>query len=421
MAHKFGFTSVNSSLNRNKEDNNKIQEQLNSLFDNVISGRVIDIILDENHPEFDNYGGWISVGTIFIEKVEVRPSNPARRNLISTAVPLLPNIKNHPLINEIVLLFLLPNKELYTNNNIKQYYYLNSISIWNNQHMNAFPNITTRSQAQPSVKKSYQAIEDGQTRKSSNEQITYDYGSTFVEKSNIHPLVSYAGDIILEGRWGNSIRFGSTVKSDSIAYGNDWSSSGEEGDPITIIRNGQPTDASNVGYLPIVENINKDQSSVYLTSNQTIPLNPSVKNNPALSSLPLQPIGIYNGSQIVLNSGRLVFNSKTDGIIISSAKSTSIQSQGPVGLFSSNGDIVLESTQGGIKIGSNKASSPLIKGDVFLDDFKLLVEKLQTLSEKLTGEPQLKISTLAAGSLKQTTDQILLDIETYKSNKAKTI
>ena len=43
--------------------------------------------------------------------------------------------------------------------------------------------------------------------------------ATFVEKSNIHPLLPFAGDIIHQGRWGNSIRFGSTAKSANTISG----------------------------------------------------------------------------------------------------------------------------------------------------------------------------------------------------------
>ena len=71
-------------------------------------------------------------------------------------------------------------------------------------------------------------------------------------------LLAFAGDIIVEGRWGNSIRFGSTAKTDNIIYTNNWSNTGDNGDPITILRNGQPIDSPDNGFTPIIEDINKD-------------------------------------------------------------------------------------------------------------------------------------------------------------------
>mgnify|MGYP003645538596 FL=1 len=424
MAHKYGFASVNSQLNTGRDNQSTTQTQLNTLASNMISARVTDIILDDQHPKFNTYGKFSSLGTIFFEAVEGSPSISSQ--ISQTASPLIPYLKNYPLVDELVLLFLLPNNQVNLNSNIKKYFYLNPIAIWNTPHLNAYPNLQSLPQTQPSQQKSYQAIEQGQTRKSSSETINYSYnsplvGGTFVERSNIHPLLAFAGDIITEGRWGNSIRFGSTAKSDSILYGNNWSDTGENGNPITIIRNGQPEDASKEGYLPIVEDINKDLSSIYLTSNQTVPLASSIGNNPSVSALPPQNIISYQGSQILLNSDRLVFNTKSNSIILNSKQSISIASIGPIGLYSKNNDIVLQSSRKNIRLGDSKASQSVIKGDNFLRDFEILLQKLQTLSEKLTGEPQLKISTLAAGSLNETVSELLNNIEGYKSKIVKTI
>ena len=125
MANKYGFASVNKQLNVSSKPNPNFQKQLDLLSQNVISARVTDIILNENHPSFEALGGWTSIGTVFFEKVEGGNLN---QPLVQTATPLLPYLKNYPLVNELVLLFLLPNKDIDKNSNIKQYYYLNPIS-----------------------------------------------------------------------------------------------------------------------------------------------------------------------------------------------------------------------------------------------------------------------------------------------------
>ena len=82
----------------------------------------------------------------------------------------------------------------------------------------------------------------------------------------IRPLKTYEGDTLLEGRFGNSIRFGSTLPNN---LNNPWSDVGNIGDPITIIRNGQTfTPESPNNHL--LEDINEDPSSVYLCSNQQL-------------------------------------------------------------------------------------------------------------------------------------------------------
>jgi hypothetical protein len=68
----------------------------------------------------------------------------------------------------------------------------------------------------PSQQKDYQQVEGGSVRRVTDGSTEINLGSTFQEKTNIYPLLSYEGDYIMEGRWGNSIRFGSTVKDPSI-------------------------------------------------------------------------------------------------------------------------------------------------------------------------------------------------------------
>ena len=73
---------------------------------NIFSSRVKDIILNESHPEFENFGEWASIGAIFIE--DVTPTYGLQIQL-SIAYPLFPNIKQYPLLNEVVVVLVLPS------------------------------------------------------------------------------------------------------------------------------------------------------------------------------------------------------------------------------------------------------------------------------------------------------------------------
>ena len=424
MAHKYGFASVNSQLNSGRDNQSVVQQQIDTLASNMVSVRVTDIILDDQHPDFDTYGQWSSLGTIFFEAVEGSPDLSSKSPNIAS--PLIPYLKNYPVVNELVLLFFVPDNYVNLNSNTKKYFYINPISIWNHPHLNAFPNLNQTAKIQPSQQKSYQAIEQGQTRKTSNEEIKYEYnsplvGGTFIERSNIHPLLAFAGDIITEGRWGNSIRLGSTAKTDSILYGNNWSNTGEDGNPITIIRNGQPNDASEDGYLPIIENINKDLSSIYLTSNQSIPLSSSITNNPTISNNIPESVGSYQGSQVLINSDRLVFNTKADSIILNSQSTISLTSVNTTGIYSQEGDVVLQSAKNNIRLGDASANQSVMLGDTFLDDLTDLLKKLQTLGQTLSTEPKIYISGGPASSLKTQASKMLNNIKNYKSKIVKSI
>jgi hypothetical protein len=280
--------------------------------------RVLDIILDNTHPRFKEYGEWNSIGTIFYEDVTFPTSilggdNPVIPNI--PAFPIFPNIKQYPLINEITYIIVLPGNDLMDNVNSQVSYYLPPLNIWNSQHHNAVPVTSTIS---PSQDQDYTQTELGSFRRVTDSSTEINLGKTFKEKIDIHPLLPYEGDTIYEGRWGNSFRLGSTVKNATIP--NKWSSVGTNGDPILILRNGQTTYTSD-SWVPETEDVNNDLSSIYLTSTQQLPLFPANINNSSFSkSTPPTNVGQYEGNQIILNSGRLVFNAKSDSILLLASK-----------------------------------------------------------------------------------------------------
>ena len=227
--------------------------------------RVIDIILDINHPLAQEKGNYDSIGTIFYHNLDDNDSTKNNKTA-STASPLFPHLKYYPLINEIVLVLTTNDKNIYEGKQ-KSTYYLPQINMWKHPHHNALPSplIKTLEQSE----NSYEEAESGlNNRGVNNEELKL--GRYFKEKTNIKPLIPYEGDLILEGRFGNSIRFGSTNNSDNISNPNNWSDLGNTGDPITIIRNGQSNNLDEKGFIPTVENIGEDASNIYLTSNQRI-------------------------------------------------------------------------------------------------------------------------------------------------------
>lgn len=129
---------------------------------------------------------------------------------IISASPLYPNIKSYPLVNEIVFLILAPSPDYSSNTESTKYYYISTLNLWNNVHVNPTPNPYTDLRPN-SQTKTIAEIEVGSSNKS-GEQDTNSFkpGTYFEEKSNIYPLYPFEGDILYEGRWGQSIRFGST-------------------------------------------------------------------------------------------------------------------------------------------------------------------------------------------------------------------
>ena len=295
----------------------------------IISSRVRDIILNDKHPRFLEFGGWNSIGTIFIEPT-IQPSQKNTIPLIP-AYPAYPNIKQYPLINELVPVIYLADPNVIENTSAVAAYYLPPINVWNSQVHNAVPSTDITPELE---NKEYPLVEAGSVRRITDQDTDIELGRTFNENNvlNNYPLLSYEGDIIYEGRFSNSIRFGSTVQD--VDYPNNWSKVSRAGSPITIIRNGQNNEAKNIkdsteSWIPTLEDINKDKSSIYLTAGQQLPLilSSNIPDSYGTDIYETPNVQYYDGNQILLNSGQLVFNSNTDNIVLSSNKSIHLSAE----------------------------------------------------------------------------------------------
>ena len=214
--------------------------------------RVKDIILDKNHHRYEELGKEESIGTIlftFIDELSPIKDN----NTLLHAKPLYYNISHYPVPGEIVHVLGAPN-DRYNEWQSRDWKYFPPQSMFKSPSSNAYPDVLDENQ------EFYQ-------------------GKYFQEKENIRPLRPYEGDIMIEGRFGQSIRFGSTIDNDKTTHPNEWShgiipTHGEEhssiGSPIMVIINGQKGDEQGGSYEHILEDINGDDSSIYLCSDQQI-------------------------------------------------------------------------------------------------------------------------------------------------------
>tara|TARA_Y100001963_G_scaffold81031_2_gene112443 strand:- start:6363 stop:7334 length:972 start_codon:yes stop_codon:yes gene_type:complete len=209
--------------------------------------RVQDIIMDEKHKA---YTGPISIGTILYTDLDttiIKGAKAGHRRMLK-ARPLFHNISHYPVSQEIVYITPGPSKD-YMSTTRWDGYYMPPIGIWGDPANNGIPTTVEGPESNLPYEGEY-------------------YKSERLVK--IRPLRPYEGDITYEGRYGQSIRFGSTIDNSKSTHPNRWSNEGEIGNPITIIRNGQYKDVNKQPYSQIEEDINKDHSSIYLCSNQQI-------------------------------------------------------------------------------------------------------------------------------------------------------
>ena len=302
----------------------------------------------------------------------------------------------------------LPNTEIGDNDNSSISYYLNLTSLWNHPHHNAYPSVAN--EPSPPQQKDYLQTTAGSVVTTVDDPTKIFLGKTFIERSDIHPLLPFEGDVIHEGRWGNSIRLGSTAKGTP----NLWSSTGTNGDPIVIIRNGQGTQTKE-GWIPITENPLIDNSSIYLTSTQTIPIVASSVRDYVSYPNGQQPISLdkYAKSQIILNSGRLVFNSSEDHLLLSSAKSINLNSQESVNIDTPT--FIVQSNN--IYLGSSRATEPLMLGNQTVKTLKDLIDALDnffTIMQTTVSSPVAPNGPAVFPDLNQSAVQVKGMLESIK-------
>jgi hypothetical protein len=411
--------SIVSTVNASGAGNNsELKNQLGNLKGKIVAARVTDIVLDENHDKFSNVGQWSGIGAIYFELV----NQSGTGTNINYALPYDSQLKTYPLVNEIVLLISLPNKNMGKQTSSESYFYLKPLGIWNHPHHDAYPSIfddiRKKIQQNNNPTTTLPPTNDGVDNTIDLNSPTNKSQNTFVEKENIKPLMPFMGDSLMEGRYGQSIRFGSTAKSQSEKK-NNWSESGNNGDPILIIRNGQPEKLTDDrGWIPITEDLNKDLSSIYLTSKQKIPFSIANENFSAYDSPPLLP-SLFTSPQIILNSDRIILNAKTDSVLISGEKS--------VGL-SSNKSINLEAEQVyidgiDIRLGGSNAKESVLLGDKTTQLLEIIIKEIINISEKLQSPALSRIdpTLLPVASIASTNlNKVLKQLDSIKSNFVKT-
>lgn len=380
----------------------------------IFGARVRYTILDDKTEPtvFKEFGEWSAIGSLFFQKIN-NPNPSPNFTSDNFAKPLFPNNKIFPLENEIVYILPLPNSDIQGDVNDVSYYYFQPVNIWNSVHHNAIPDPINGNSLPPSQQQDYEQTEAGAVRRVTDGGSEIELGDTFVEKLDIKNLQPFEGDIFYEGRWGQSLRFGSTVNNSPIS--NPWSRTGQNGDPLTILRNAQYDDGKDA-WIPQVEDINKEGSSMYMTSTQAIPIEVSSKSYSSYKTAPTSP-DKFAGEQIILNSGRLLFNTKLDSILMSSKNSINLNAINDVNIDAPR--TVIQSKT--VKLGDRDAFESVILGDKFLSDLNLLLTKMVSLGTALPSiTPPNPAIISSSTAMTQVAIQMLNSLETYKSKTTKT-
>lgn len=177
-----------------------------------------------------------------------------------TAYPLDANTVKYPIPGETVLIVEGIRNLVSKSKFVLGYYYTTAITSHNSITFNSDPYIGQS--VSDNIAKQVYTLEYEQ--RFENRLVSLASFTTGQKVRERPPLKPYEGDFVLQGRFGSSIRLGSTIRNSD----NEWSAKGgESGNPIMIVS----SDMSE-GALPVSEKVNDLNSSIYLCSTQAIPV-----------------------------------------------------------------------------------------------------------------------------------------------------
>jgi hypothetical protein len=301
-----GFTSVKDVDNHLRNTLTLLIAEINDVFsDNVHElAEVKKVYVTENDLPKDNDGvpKYELLGGIEFKNISGKGKSSGL-----PAKSLNPNLKQVPVEGEYVLI----------QRFFGHYYYTPQVNVFNSPNNSSYQGYDTRFQKINKSITSNETIEQDNTgiveNKSANQVRTL--GDKFLPNFNFRQVIPEEGSVILNGRFGNSIRLGSNIKN------------GLQDSPNIKLRAGQLQDVTKFGEESLVEelntkpiaagveeNINSDGSSMWMTTDEVVSLTPATLEDPNIYPSSVAP-EVFDGKQIILNSGRLIFNSKEDGIL----------------------------------------------------------------------------------------------------------
>lgn len=258
---------------------------------------VVDVITNADHPEYSTDG--YNVGAV---KFRFIKSNVFRdEGSLNWAWPIESNLSEYPLRNEMVAITQVLNR----------FYYTRKINISN--RVTSHPLFGLNEEISPPI--SNDNLSGHMQKTIANPIVQSDMtdtlGSYFMDKDTIYRLRHDEGDLILEGRSGQSIRFGAAWLSGKTNFRADTKNQSAN----ILLRVGPQSTPSATPFSTVVEDINKDSSSIWVVEDQLIPLRWSTEGSSvhrkSVSDFPDRLVG----KQIVINSDRVIINSKKDKIL----------------------------------------------------------------------------------------------------------
>lgn len=385
-------------------------------------GIVIDIILDDTHKRIEktksnDYSGkdTSGVGSCIIRPIRNQIS--PEFDLIEIA-PYDPTVLDIPLIGEMVELIRVGSVDYYkriTN------YNLNQGNSYENANKLIFPDTEESKNDASNYNKNAQT---GISNTSGISDRDTKLGEYF-QPSQINPLKLYEGDKLIQSRFGQSIRFSgyNNIKNEYA--------------PSIIIRNRQnDISLTKLKRFDVTEeDVNRDGGIIAITSGKyELQFQPGIIDDGGSSNFKTKPSNftkyptkLSGLDQILINTDRLIFSSKSaemifyskgnwgfisDGImsIDNGRGGANLDFNGDVKITTNDNDIFLLGRKGNIFLNTESKNEPLARGGILVNILSKLIDELnKQVFQTPTG------TTLPGPNNRGAFNKIKSELETIKS------
>ena len=271
------------------------------------AGEVVDVILNSSHPDFMKMS---DIGSCKIRLLDSEFALPKAQLNWYRCVET--NIKEYPLVGEYVVAVKYMGK----------FYWTHKINVLGSINNNAMFHFTTGNKLDNGygvVAKAAGYAASAAAGAIKNTMSPFAMGDLFKGNTQIAPLAAHEGHTMFNGRFGQSIRFGNRARlKTQKGYQSDAGTDPYKS-PHIIIRSGPLFDESAMKKAtgkfvglgkPIEEDINKDASSIWITTKEDVPLSIATAKEKMKPYTSVKKPSKYNGQQIVVNSDRIILNTK---------------------------------------------------------------------------------------------------------------
>jgi len=298
---------------------------------------VVDVIRSEDHPDYQRNS---DIGKVKIRRLMSEFNRG--EDALQYARPANDRLRSYPLEHELVSTIDLHGIT----------YYLRTFNVRNNVHQNTVPlSSVSKEESSDDTQERYLEASDGLQRSPEGGGIDIE-GDDFTVNTDIKPLQHRVGDVIYEGRYGNSMRLGRD----------------EDQNPVVTLRVGQREELEDTDFLePFFEEINEDPTAIWMTEDTEIDFEATTSDLSDHLFSAQSPSDTFDGAQIFLDTDRVVINAKENEIFGFASDSIN---------FVSGDDFTIDA-KNEIRIATENNNEPTVRGQQLVNRLERLLNTLQ--------------------------------------------